>query len=215
MQVVSFTGTERSETGKKGRRTAKKLGVIPAVIYGGTGEVKHFSVKLNEVKSMIYTPDFKMGEVDIAGTKMKCIIKDLQTHPVTDEIMHIDFLKMIDNHPFKAEVPIRFKGVSPGVKEGGKLSQFMRRAKIKTTPENIVDELFVDISELKLGFSVRVKDLEINDKIEVLNNPSTPIAIVEVPRVLKAEDTAEELLGAAEGDAPAEEGAGEETAAAE
>jgi large subunit ribosomal protein L25 len=212
MQVVSFTGTERSEMGKKGRRTAKKLGVIPAVIYGGTEKPQHFSVKINEVKGLIYTPDFKMGEVELGGSKVKCIVKSLQTHPVTDEIMHIDFLQMIDNHAFKAEVPIRFKGVSPGVKEGGKLSQFMRRAKIKTTPENMVDELYVDISELTLGNSVRVRDLEVSDKIEVLNNPATPIAIVEVPRALKAEEAAEEAAAdaPAEGEAPAEEAAAAE-----
>ena len=190
MEAISFKTIERKTSGTSGARLIRKEGLIPAVMYGG-GEVSHFAVKLNDVKKLIYTPDFKLAEVDVEGTTHRCIIKALQIHPVTDNIEHIDFLRLIDGHPIKVDIPIKFKGTSPGEKEGGKLVQMMRRVKVKTTPENLVSELFVDISELKLGFSVRVNDIEVNDNLEVLSVGATPVANVEVPRALKSEQAAE------------------------
>ena len=189
MQVVSVPVTERTTTGKRAARDFRAQGLIPAVLYGGD-QVDHFGVKLNDVKSLIYTPEFKIAEVQASSGTIKCIVKDIQMHPVTDELLHIDFLRLVDNHPIKVDVPVRFKGTSPGVKEGGKLVQMMRRVKIKTTPENLVDELFVDISELKLGGSVRVRDIEANDKLEIMTGGATPVANVEVPRALKSQQAA-------------------------
>jgi len=194
MQVVSVPVTERASTGKRAAQDFRNQGLIPAVLYGGDS-VEHFGVKLNDVKSLIYTPDFKIAEIQNGSEKVKCIIKDLQIHPVTDDLMHIDFLRLVDNHPVKVEVPVRFKGTSPGVKEGGKLVQMMRRVKIKTTPEHLVDELFVDISELKLGNSVRVRDIEANDNLEIMTGGATPVANVEVPRALKSQQAAEDKEG--------------------
>jgi len=121
--------------------------------------------------------------------------------------VHIDFLRLVDGHPIKVEVPVRFKGTSPGVKEGGTFVQMMRRVKIKTLPADLVHELYVDISELTLGNSVRVRDIEQNDKIEIMTGGATPVANVEVPRALKSElaseDGQEDLVEAAA--APVEE----------
>jgi large subunit ribosomal protein L25 len=114
----------------------------------------------------------------------------LQVHPVTDEIVHIDFLRLVDDVKVKVELPIGFKGVSPGVKSGGKLIQNMRTIKVKTTPDNLVDKLYVSISRLKLGHSVRVKDVEISEGMEVLSALATPVAQVAVPRALKSATSA-------------------------
>jgi len=215
MQVVKVTGNQRQGTGTAGAREARNQGLIPAVVYGG-GEVAHIGVKLQEVKSLIYTPDFKIAEVQIDGATHKCIVKDVQMHPVTDNVMHVDFLRLVDGHPIKVNIPVKFKGVSPGVKEGGKLVPMMRRVKVKTLPENLVDELFVDISELELGGSVRVRDIEINDKLEIMTTGATPVANVEVPRALKSEEAeAEEAAAEAGGEGAEGAAEGEEAAAAE
>lgn len=202
MNTVSFKGEKRDTTVKAS--VLRAAGNIPAVLYGGDA-LEHFTVKHNDVKHLIYTPDFKLGEVDVNGKTYKCIVKDIQFHPVTDNIEHIDFLALEDGRSVKVNVPIRFKGVSPGVLAGGKLLQTMRKVKIKVDPKNLVDELLVDISNLELGFSVKVRDIEVTGDIEIMASPSIPIASVEVPRALKSEQaaaaadaTAEEPAAAAE-----------------
>jgi len=160
------------------------------------------------VKSLGYTPDFKLAEISVNGDTHKCILKDITFHPLTDEIVHIDFLRMTPGKPLKVEIPVDFKGKSPGVKEGGKLIPQMRRVKVKTTPETLVDKLFVDVSELELGNSVRVRDIEFPDGMEVMTTTATPVAVVEVPRALRsaeAEAEAQAALEATEGGESSEE----------
>ena len=208
METVNVTIQPRTETGKRANHQIRKNGKIPAVLYGK--DSNHiFTTTHKDVKSLIYTPNFKLASIEIDGATHTAIIKDIQFHPVTDQIMHIDFVKLIDKHPIKVEVPIRFKGTSPGVKEGGKLIQSMRKVKIKATPEHLVDELIADISGVMLGQAIRINELESGDGIEILSPPNTPVASVEVPRALKTDDEAAvETVGApAEGgDAEAEGG---------
>lgn len=194
MEVVAINAQPRTDIGKKGTKAVRKEGLIPGVIYGG-GQVVHFCTKLNDVRSAVYTPDFKVVELNVEGTTYRCILKAIQFHPVTEEILHMDFLRMIDGTPINVEVPVRFKGTSPGVKEGGKLLQSVRRVKIKTTPENLVSEMLLDISSLGLGQSIRVRDIETNENIEIMNAPGIPVAIVEIPRALRSATAAAEKAG--------------------
>lgn len=189
MEVIAVNGELRPELGKKGSKAVRNAGRIPCVLYGGD-EVTHFSVAFNDVRDLIYTPDFKLAEISLDGKVQKAILKDTQFHPVSDDIRHIDFLRLVEGAPIKVEVPVRFKGVSPGVKVGGKLQQKLRRVKIKTTPDNLIDELHVDISSLELGDSVRVRDIEAVENIEILNSPSVPLGTVETPRALRSAATA-------------------------
>ena len=106
-------------------------------------------------------------------------------------MLHIDFLRLIADTPIKVEVPLRFKGVSPGVKLGGKLIQQLRKIKIKTTPEYLVDELKADISKLDLGQALRVREVIVPKGVEIINNGATPVALIEIPRALKAAAAAE------------------------
>ncbi|MCL4157909.1 UNVERIFIED_CONTAM: hypothetical protein GTU68_038655, partial [Idotea baltica] len=147
MEIVAIKGQVRSDVGKKSSKAVRKEGLIPCVLYG-TKEVIHFSVDPKSVKDLIYTPDFKLAEIDIDGTVYKTILKDTQFHPVSDAIVHLDFLALVDGQKVKIEVPVRFKGVSPGIKLGGKLQQNLRRVKIKSTPEQMVGDLTLDISTL-------------------------------------------------------------------
>jgi large subunit ribosomal protein L25 len=185
MTTIEVQGTTRSEFGKKGAKLDRNNGNVPAVMYGGD-EVIHFTVTPASVKHLIYTPDFKIANLDIDGKQYKAIIKSIQFHPVTEQLLHMDFLRLIANTPIKVEVPLRFKGVSPGVKVGGKLIQQVRKIKIKTTPEFLVDELKADISKLDLGQSLRVKEVIVPKGIEILNSPAIPVALIEIPRALKA-----------------------------
>lgn len=188
MNTVQISATPRTEVGKKATKAIRKEGKIPAVIYSKNG-VEHFSTTKKEVKSLVYTPEFKIAEIELNGAKHKAILKDIVMHPVTDEIQHIDFLKLVDGHVIKANIPVSFKGVSPGVKAGGKLMQTLRTVKVKTTPENLIDMLYVDISELELGSAIRVRDLAIPEGIEVMVEGAAPIANVVVPRAMKSAAT--------------------------
>lgn len=185
MQTVAFNGQARTALGKKGTKEARQNGLIPCVMYGGD-EVHHFTTTINEVRSLIYTPDFKLADITLDGTSAKCIVKEVQFHPLTDEIIHIDFLRLVDGTTVKVQLPVEFYGDSPGLKVGGKLLQNLRRVKVKTTPEHLVDVLRVDITGLELGQAVRIKDLDVDDNLEVMVDPNTPIAVVEVPRALRS-----------------------------
>ncbi|MCB0563196.1 MAG: 50S ribosomal protein L25 [Phaeodactylibacter sp.] len=212
MEVVTISGQLRTDLGKTATKAVRNGGKIPCVLYGGD-EVIHFSTNPKEVRDLIYTPDFKVAEISIDGQVYKCFIKDIQWHPVTDEIVHLDFLRLIEGVPVKVEVPLRFNGVSPGVKNGGKLIQKLRRIKIRTTPEHLIGELNVDISNLLLNQSIRVRDIDsVRENINVLNSPGVPVASVEVPRALRSATAAAEKDGeeGEEGEEGAEEGAGGE-----
>lgn len=187
MNVVQISAEARTETGKKAAKAVRTAGKIPAVLYSKNG-VSHFSTTHNAVKNIVYTPDLKLAEIDINGTKHRALVKSVDFHPVTDQIEHIDFLELVDGHPVKAEIPLKFKGDSPGVKNGGKLIRKVRTIQVKTTPEYLVDELFVDISKLKLGASLRVKAIEVPEGIDVLVDEGIPVANVIIPRVILEDD---------------------------
>ena len=206
MEIVKVEAQARESFGKKYSKRVRKEGLVPAIIYGGDNTTA-ISVSPKAVKSLVYTPDFKLAEIEVGSDSHKCILKDITFHPLTDEIVHIDFLRVIPGTPIKVEIPVDFKGKSPGVKEGGKLIPQMRKVKVKSLPKNLVDKVYVDISELELGNSVRVRDIEFPDGMEVMTTTATPVAIVEVPRALKSAAAAEAKAAegaTAEAEAPAE-----------
>ncbi|MFK7982590.1 MAG: 50S ribosomal protein L25 [Saprospiraceae bacterium] len=190
MQTIKVAGNARPAVGKKATKAVRNEGGIPCVIYGDAENI-HFSTTHKDVKGLIYTPDFKVAEVSVDGVTHKCILKAAQFHPVKESILHLDFLKLEDGKPVVLEVPVRFKGASPGVKLGGALQQSLRRVKIRTTPENMVDELYGDISSLELGEAIRVRDIELPEGVEVTNAPAIPVATVIVPRALRGKDGGE------------------------
>ena len=203
METIKIEGQLRSEINKKTTKAVRATGNIPCVMYGGS-EVKHFVASPKAFKHAIYTPDFKLVEVTIDGKPTQCIIKSAQFHPVNDALMHVDLLELVPGQGFNAEVPVTYAGVSPGVKTGGKMMKMIRRVKVRMTPESMVDNLSIDISELELGFSVRVNELTPVEGVVVTDPPNAPIASVVVPRALKSPEEEEAELE--DGiDAPAEE----------
>ena len=189
METVAVSGVIRSSFGKSASKADRREKLIPCVMYGGDEPI-HFTTTLNEVKNVVYTPDFKLVQLEIDGVSYKCILKDWQADPVTDEIRHIDFLKLVDGRKVKLEIPLKFVGTSPGVKVGGKLLQKVRRIKVKTIPEKIIDSLELDISALELGQSIRVRDIAAIEGVEIMNSPGIPVATIEIPRALRAAEAA-------------------------
>lgn len=189
MQTVAVAGQPRESLGKKATKAVRAAGAVPAVLYGGR-EPLHFTIKPLDVRDLIYTPEFKLAELDVDGKKVKAIVKDVQFHPVTDAITHIDFLALQDGHPIKVSVPVGFKGTSPGVRSGGKLQQAVRKIKIKTTPDKLVDRIVMDISSLEMGDSIRIRDIQGLEGVEVINPGGQPVATVIVPRAMRSAATA-------------------------
>ena len=190
MEAVAFTGTIRTEVGKKATKAVRAAGEIPAILYSKNGNT-HFSTTHKAVKPLIFAPEFRVAEIELDGKAARAIVKDIQWDPVTDEIVHIDFLELIDGHPVKLEIPVAFVGNAPGTRAGGKLLQLMRRVKVKTTPENIINELKLDISSLELGQSIRVRDIEPVEGVEIMSAGAAPVGIIEIPRALRSAATAE------------------------
>lgn len=203
MESVTIVSQERTFTGKKGAKATRREGLVPGIVYGGK-ETIHFAATPKQFKDLVFTPDFKLAEIQVGEKKIKCIVQDMQFHPVSDELIHIDFLELVEKKAFKVELPLRFKGTAPGVKTGGSLIQKVRRVKVKTTLDKLVDGLNVDISKLELGDSVRVKDIELEEGMELLTAPAIPVLSVEIPRALRsatdvAAEEGEEAEEAAEG----------------
>jgi large subunit ribosomal protein L25 len=190
MEIIALQGHRKAGSGKEEVKKIRRNGQIPAVMYkSGGGEAVQFSLNAPDIRHLVYTSKFKLAEVSIDGTTHKCIVKDIQFHPVTEAVVHIDFLELVPGVKFKATVPLRFAGQAPGVKAGGKFIPRMRQVNILTTPEKVVDEVVADISEMELGSTIRIRDIKPIDGVEVTNTGAVPIASIEVPRALKGATT--------------------------
>jgi len=190
MKTVTVEGNVRTDLGKKATLILRREGGVPCVLYGGEENV-HFSAPTKAFKKIVYTPDFNIINVEVDGKSHRAVMQDLQFHPVTDKLLHIDFMALTDGRPITASLPIVFEGLAEGVKAGGKLLPKERKLKVKALPENLISELKVDVTNLVLGKSVKVGDLSY-ENIEILNNPNIPIASVEIPRALKSAQADEE-----------------------
>ncbi|MBK9329075.1 MAG: 50S ribosomal protein L25 [Sphingobacteriales bacterium] len=187
MQTITISGKARTNVGKTASKADRAAGLIPCVMYAGN-EVVHFTSTISELRGILYTPKFYKAIVDIDGTTHEALLKDVQAHPVTEEIRHVDFLKLLPGVKVIADVPIRVVGTSQGVKEGGKLLVKVRKVKVKSAPENMKDTIEVDITPLKLGQSFKVKDLP-DQGFEILTSPSIPLVSIEITRALKSAAT--------------------------
>lgn len=186
MEIIALQGHRKEGSGKEEAKKIRRNGHIPAVMYkSGGGEALHFSLHAPDIRHLVYTSKFKLADITLDGKSHKCIVKDIQFHPVTDTVLHLDFLELMPGVKFKATVPLRFAGQAPGVKAGGKFIPRMRQVSILTTPEKAVDEVVANISEMELGSTIRVRDIAAIEGVEIVNTGAVPIASIEVPRALK------------------------------
>lgn len=184
MKSLTVTGQKREALGKKETKKLRAVENVPAVLYGGEEPI-HFSVSRDEVRSLVYTPDIYLIDLNIDGVSYKSIMQDIQWHPVEEVAMHIDFLKVEESKPIKISLPIKLNGLAKGIKVGGKLKQNMRKLKIKALYSNIPDVYDIDVTELDLGQSIKVGDLK-KDNITFLDSKSNVIVTIAVTRASKA-----------------------------
>ncbi|MFO7863055.1 MAG: 50S ribosomal protein L25 [Salinivirgaceae bacterium] len=213
MNVFEVKVKVREVTGKKDAKKLRKQEMVPCVIYGAK-DVKHFYAHKNDFKDLVYTQNVYKVALDIDGAKHMAIMKDLQFHPVTDELIHIDFMEIEDGKLIAINVPVRLNGTAPGLMKGGRLRARRRYLKVSGMVADIPDFIDIDISKLEIGDGVKVGDLK-RDKLTFVDKEDQQIVAVISGRAVAA--AADAILDAAEaGDEEADaEGEGEEAAAEE
>jgi large subunit ribosomal protein L25 len=186
MEIIALQGHPKDGSGKTEAKKIRRNAQIPAIMYkSGGGEAVQFALHAADIRHLVYTSKFKLAEITLNGATYKCIVKDIQFHPVDDAVVHLDFLELVPGVKFKATVPLRFSGTAPGVRAGGKFITQLRQINITTTPEKVVDEVTADISTMELGSTIRVRDITTPDGVEIMNTAAVPVAIIEIPRALK------------------------------
>jgi len=186
MKSITIEGQLRTEYGKKATRELRSQNLVPAVIYGGTAEI-NFSAPAASFKSIVYTGEFLVAEITVDGKMYKCIMKDLQFDKVSDSLIHVDFLELVEDKKVIATLPIKYTGVSIGVKEGGRMITKIKALKIKALPKDLKEFIEVDITNLELNGNIRVQDVK-EANMELLNSPRIPLASVVMTRQLKQEE---------------------------
>ncbi len=203
MKSVSISASKRVDLGKKEAKLSRAAGNIPCVIYGGKTN-QHFTVKENALNNLVYTPNVYSVAIDIEGTSINALIKDIQFHPVTDRILHIDFIELVPGQHVNTLIPIVFEGSSIGVRNGGKLRKTLRKLSIRSTPENLPDNVTIDIAPMTIGEKVYVKDLEVSN-FDILTAGSSVIVSVKTARGVADDEEEEAAADAPAADAPTAE----------
>lgn len=195
MKTITIEGSLRTGFGKTATRALRSQELVPGVIYGGSQEIS-FHAPAAAFKNLVYTPSFQVAEVVLDGKTYRTILKDLQFDKIDDSLIHVDLLELVEDKKMIADIPLKFVGVSPGVKDGGKLHIKMKSLKVKTYPKYLKEQIEVSIDKLELNGNIRVEDVKV-DNYEILNSPRIPIASVTLTRQLKQEEAAAPAAGAA------------------
>jgi len=183
MKNLQFNGTSRDTFGKKTAKAIRKEGEVPCVLYGGE-KVVHFKLVENDLRNLLFTPDIFTVELNIDGKKYMSILKDSQFHPVKDTPLHLDFLEIFENKPIMMEVPVKLSGLAEGVKDGGKLSQELRKLKVKGLYKNIPEILDVSVTNLGLGKTLQVGALNFAN-LELVSPKQAVVCAVKLTRVAR------------------------------
>ncbi|GHV01347.1 50S ribosomal protein L25 [Bacteroidia bacterium] len=189
MQKLELKAVARDSFGKKASKAVRRNGQVPCIVYGG-GETVHFAVGVKDLKPLIYSPNSYVVELDIDGKKEVAVMREAQFHPVREEILHIDFYRVIEGKPVTIDLPVALEGNSEGVKVGGKLILNKRKLTVSGLIEKLPDQLTVDITSLELGKSIFAGDLKF-DGLTILTPATTAICAVKITRAAKAAAEAE------------------------
>ena len=216
MKTLAISVKERLNVGKTNTRALRNQGNVPCVLYGGEKQVTFYAHE-NDFRKLVYTPDTFVVDLDVDGKKTKAIMQDIQFHPVTEKILHIDFLEVFDNKPITVSLPVVLSGVAIGVKNGGNL--MFRRPKIITKGllSNLPEAINIDIEHLKIGMFIYIKDVVI-EGAEFLAPPNSVVVGVKTARAAIVEEEIkgeEEVEGEEEGTDSASDAKSSETPATE
>lgn len=207
MKVASLSGSPRVNVGKKDAASLRQSGQVPGVLYGGASQT-HFSVNEIKLSKLVINPDVFAIDMDIDGTVTKCIIQEIQFHPVTDRIVHIDLLEIIPGKEVKVNLPLRSEGTAAGVIAGGRMETLFRRVPVMGLFENLPDAISADVSALNIGDTLRVGDLSIEGYNILLNDSVLLFSCKRTRAAMSLDSGQEDSVEAAEGGEAAE---GDET----
>ena len=204
MKSVEIQGNVRTEVGSKYAKAERKAGNVPCVVYGGEAPI-HFSAPTLAFRGLVYTAEAKTAKITVGDTTVEAVIQDMQFHPVTDQLMHIDFIQLVDGKAVTMNIPVVLHGQARGVLNGGKLKTILRQLSVRAIPGQFPESIELDITNLRIGKSIRVSDLT-PEGFEILNADTAVIVTVKKARGAVDDDDDEEEEGA---EAPAEAAAAE------
>jgi len=188
MKSITIEGQLRTEYGKSATRQLRLEEKVPAVIYGGAKEI-NFAALATDFKKFVYTPEFMVIKANVAGESYTCVLKDLQFDKVSDKLIHVDFLELVENKKVTVTLPLKLIGTPVGVKAGGKLVVKIKSLKVKLLPKDLVEFIELDVTNLELNGNIRVEDVK-SANMEIMNSPRIPIASITMTRQLKQEEAA-------------------------
>jgi len=194
MKTFDLKGELRTETGKKANKALRLQGNVPCVIYGGKENIM-FSVVEKDLKKLLYTPLVHIVNLSVAGKTCDAIMREVQYHPVTDRPLHIDFYEIPDDKPVVMEVPVKLNGFAEGVKAGGVMNLILRKLKVKALPNEMPGEIEIDVTNLGIGKTIKVKELSF-DNYEIVNAKEVVICQIKLTRAAKSNDGAKAVAAA-------------------
>ncbi len=180
MKSITIQGTKRENVGKKSTKALRDAELVPCVVYGGEQPL-HFSTEEKSFKNLVYTPEAHTVVIELDGKKIDAVLQDIQFHPITDKILHVDFYQLSANKPVVMSVPVRITGRAKGVVAGGVLRQSFRKLTLKAIPANLPDEIVIDVTPLRIGNKLYVGDIK-NDAYTFLHPDNAVIAAVKMSR---------------------------------
>lgn len=195
MKEFALTGTKRETVGKKASKLMRKEGLIPCNLYGekfvdGKPEALSFSIPMTELRKAIYTPHIYVLNLTIDGKEHKAIMKELQFHPVTDAVLHVDFLEISEEKPITVGIPVKLNGLAVGVRNGGKLNLSIRKINVTAPYKQIPEVLDIDVTNLELGKSIKVGQLNF-DGLKIATSPEVIVCSVKATRASRSAAAAE------------------------
>jgi len=208
MKSVEIKGNVRTDVGSKYAKAERKAGNVPCVVYGGEAPI-HFSAPVLAFKGLVYTAEAKTAKITIGDTSVEAVIQDMQFHPVTDQLMHIDFIQLVEGKPVTMNIPVVLNGQARGVLNGGKLKTILRQLSVRAIPGQFPDSIELNITELRIGKSIRVSDVTPSG-YEILNADTAVIVTVKKARGAMDDEDEDEEGSAEEGAEATAEAAAEE-----
>lgn len=202
MKSITIKGSKRESVGKVATKALRNAGMVPCVIYGGETPI-HFSAEEKAFKNLVYTPNVYTASLNVDGQKIPAILQDIQFHPVTDKILHVDFYQLFEDKEITMNIPVQLVGTSPGVLNGGSLRFTNRKLRVKALPANLPDFIEADISKLKIGHKLVITSL-FNDDYTFMHPDNTVVVQVRTSRnASNADEDEDEVEETAEAAAPA------------
>lgn len=187
MKEINVTGQLRKETGKKATKELRKEGLVPCNLYGeakdenGQPQALSFAVPMNELRKVVYTPHIYVINLVIDGVNHTSIMKELQFHPVTDALLHVDFYEVNDQKPITIGIPVKLTGLAQGVRDGGRMNLSVRKLNVTAKYQDIPEHLDIDVTSLKIGKSIKVGDLHF-DGLELATSKDVVVCSIKATR---------------------------------